>query len=252
MSASQKKIILITGANKGVGYETAKNLVLSSLTYHVLVGSRDPAKGEQAVAQLRAEKDIQGTAEAIQIDVTLDETVEAAAQQVGAKFGRLDGLVNNAGVSSKSASSVTQLRENLAVNTVGPVLVTEAFLPLLKKSADPRLVFVTTSLASLHHATDPSSLYYSTKAPYPYDYYRASKVALNMIMVEFNKREGRQIKVWGGDPGWLATDLADKALMEKLGAPHASVGGNEIARCIKGDRDADVGKVVGKYGIQKW
>ncbi|RMD40867.1 hypothetical protein DV735_g4274, partial [Chaetothyriales sp. CBS 134920] len=251
MSASQK-IILITGANKGVGYETAKNLVLSSPIYHVLVGSRDAANGEKAVAQLRAEKGIQGSAEPIQIDVTDDESVYNAAKQVEQKFGRLDGLVNNAGVSSKSSNNVTQLRENLAVNTVGPVLVTDAFLALLKKSSDPRLVFVTTSLASLQHATDPSSLYYSTKATYPYDYYRASKVALNMILVEFNKREGQHIKMWGGDPGWLATDLADKALMEKLGAPHASVGGNEIARCIKGERDADVGKVVGKYGIQKW
>lgn len=217
-----------------------------------MIGSRDNANGHEAVASLQALDNVQGTVEAIQIDVTDDDSILAAAKTVGEKHGRLDCLVNNAGVSNKSTNPGTQLRENLAVNTVGPVVVTDAFVGLLKKSSDPRLIFVTTSLASLLHATDPSSMYYQTKASYPYDYYRASKAALNMIMVEYNKREGQDIKIWGGDPGWLATDLANKEVMEKLGAPHPSVGGNEIARCIKGERDEDVGKVVGKYGVQKW
>ena len=195
---------------------------------------------------------VRGSTEAIQIDVVDDDSILRAAKTVMEKYSRLDCLVNNAGVSNKSTNPGTQIRENLAVNTVGPVVVTDAFVGLLKKSSDPRLIFVTTSLASLLHATDPSSMYYQTKASYPYDYYRASKAALNMIMVEYNKREGQHIKMWGGDPGWLATDLANKEMMQKLGAPHPSVGGNEIARCIKGERDEDVGKVVGKYGIQKW
>ena len=72
-----------------------------------------------------------------------------------------------------------------------------------------------------------------------------------MVMVQFAKRNPG-IKTWAGDPGWLATDLADKALMETLGAPHPSVGGREIARIVEGERDSDVGKVVGKYGVQKW
>lgn len=156
------------------------------------------------MAELKALDNVKGTVEAINIDVTSDESVFSAAKIVEQKFGRIDGLVNNAGVSNKSDNPVTQLRENLAVNTVGPVLVTNAFVELLKKSSDPRLVFVTTSLASLLHATDPSSLYYQTKATYPYDYYRASKVALNMIMVEYNKREGQMIKMWGGRSGLVS------------------------------------------------
>ena len=73
-----------------------------------------------------------------------------------------------------------------------------------------------------------------------------------MILIEFHKREGDKIKMWGGDPGWLATDLANAEIMRKLGAPHPSVGAEQIARCVRGERDADVGKVVGKYGIGKW
>ncbi|MCJ1399849.1 hypothetical protein MMC11_003052 [Xylographa trunciseda] len=71
-------------------------------------------------------------------------------------------------------------------------------------------------------------------------------------MVEYHKREGQHIKMWGGDPGWLATDLANKEAMQKLGAPHTSVGGNEMTGIIKCERDEDVGKVVGRYGAQKW
>ena len=236
-----------------MGYETAKNLVLSSSVYHILIGSRDAAKGEATSASLNALENIKGSTESIQIDVTDDASILAAAETVKTKFGRLDSLINNAGVSNNSSNPGTQIRENLAVNTVGPVIVTDAFVSLLRKSSDPRLIFVTTSLASLDHATDPTSPYYQTKASYPYDYYRASKVAVNMLMIEFRKREGPHIKMWCGDPGWLATDLANnKALMEKLGAPPASMGGNEIARIVKGERDADEGKVVGKYGVQKW
>ena len=143
------------------------------------------------------------------------------------------------------------IRENLETNVVGPVLVTQALEPLLKQSADPRVVFVSSSLASLTHASDPDSPYYASRASARYDYYRVSKTALNMVMVQFAKRNPG-IKTWAGDPGWLATDLADRALMETLGAPHPSVGGREIARIVEGERDADVGKVVGKYGVQKW
>ena len=186
------------------------------------------------------------------IDVTDDASIQAAAKYVEGKYGRLDCLINNSGVSNKSKNPAEQIRENLAVNTVGPVVVTDTFVHLLKNSPDPRLIFVTSSLGSLQETSDPSSIYYSTKAEYPYDYYRASKAALNMILIEYHKREGDKIKMWGGDPGWLATDLANAETMRKLGAPHPSVGAEQIARCVKGERDADVGKVVGRYGVGKW
>lgn len=178
-------------------------------------------------------------------------SIQAAAQQIQTQYGRLDSLVNNAGISSKGQDTATQIRENLETNVVGPVLVTEALEPLLKQSADPRVIFVSSSLSSLTHASDPESPYYASRASTQYDYYRVSKTALNMVMVQFAKRNPG-VKTWAGDPGWLATDLADKALMETLGAPHPSVGGREIARIVEGERDADVGKIVGKYGVQQW
>lgn len=177
--------------------------------------------------------------------------MHAASECVERQYSRLDCLVNNAGISSKAEDAATQIRETMATNVTGPVIVTETFDALLKKSADPRVIFVTSSLGSLSHASDPESRYYASKASAQYDYYRASKAALNMIMIQYGKRSP-SVKVWGGDPGWLATDLADKELMRKLGAPHASVGGAEIARIVKGERDADVGRVVGEYGVQKW
>ncbi len=134
----------LLGANGGVGFETAKNLLLSSPTYHVLLGSRDPTKGSDAVATLKS-LPIKGTVETIQIDVTDDASVDAAAAHVSTTYNRLDILVNNAGIFSQNPSPRSALREDLAVNTIGAVSVTEAFLPLLRKSSSPRLIFVSSS-----------------------------------------------------------------------------------------------------------
>ena len=139
----------------------------------------------------------------------------------------------------------------MTVNTVGPIVVTDIFLHLLKKSSDPRLILVTSSLGSLPESSDCPSFYYKLKADYPSNSCRASKVALNMIF-EFPKREGDKIKMWGGDTDWLATDFANAEMIRKLGAPHPSVRAKQVASRVEGERDADVGKDVDKYGIGKW
>ena len=82
--------------------------------------------------------------------------------------------------------------------------------------------------------------------------YRASKAALNMTLIKFQKREGDKIKMWGGETGWLATDLANTEMMRKVGASHLSIWLEQIASCVKGERDADVGKILDKYGIRMW
>ena len=188
----------------------------------------------------------------ITIDVTDDPSIQAAAKHLERKHSHLDCLINNnSDVSNNSKNPAEQIPENLVVDTVGPIVVTDIFLQLLNKSSDPRLIFVTSSLGFLQESSDSSSIY-KAKADYPYSSYPASKAAFNMILIEFHKREGDKIKMWGGDPGWLATDLANAEMMRKLGARHPSVGAEQVARCVKGERDADAGKVFDKNGIGKW
>ena len=143
--------------------------------YHVLLASRDPAKGSEAVSTLEASQ-IKGTVKAIKIDVTDDSSVDAAASLVGSLYGRLDVLVNNAGIVSKNPVVREAARECLAVNVVGSVSVTEAFLSLLRKSLAPRLIFLSSSMGSIAQAADPTSPYFRPQG----NEYRASKAALSM------------------------------------------------------------------------
>ncbi|KAG9239273.1 hypothetical protein BJ875DRAFT_391631, partial [Amylocarpus encephaloides] len=183
MEASIPTIVLITGANQGIGFETAKNLLQHSAKYHVLIGSRDITKGTEAVSSLETFP-IKGTIEAIQIDVTNDTSVDTAAKRVSKDHGRLDVLVNNAGIISQNPMARDNLREVLAVNCVGVLSVTEAFVSLLRKSSAPRIVFVSSSIGSITHASNPESLYYRPTA----DQYRMSKAALNMLMNQYHVR----------------------------------------------------------------
>lgn len=113
--------------------------------------------------------------------------MDAAAKHVAETFGRLDILCNNAGIFSKNPSARDAVREILAVNVVGVVSVTEAFLPLLRKSAAPRIIFVSSSVGSITHASDPTSKYYAPMA----NEYRASKAALNMLLTQYWVKLGK-------------------------------------------------------------
>lgn len=177
-------MIQCKGANQGVGYETAKNLLLTSPTYHILLGTRDLGKGQEALSTLTV-LPIQGTVEAIQIDVTSTASITQASSLISSKHGRLDVLVNNAGIFSKNPTKHEALREELEVNCIGAVAVTEAFLPLLKKSLAPRLVFVSSSTGSLTMAADPESALFHRAVTT----YRATKSALNMVRVVSFPRE---------------------------------------------------------------
>lgn len=233
-----------------MGFEAAKNLLLSSAAYHVLIGSRDPAKGAAAVATLSSWS-IKGTVTPIQIDVTDDASVDAAALLVETAHGRLDVLVNNAGIAGAGHTVPRDgLREILSVNVIGALSTTEAFLPLLRNSKSARLVFVSSSLGSISEAADPKGKYRNPKGTE----YRASKAALNMIMVQYDVCLGGEgIKVFGADPGLNATNLTGNAeSLRQRGAVEPHVGGERIATVIKGERDADVGRVCGEYGVSPW
>ncbi|WP_327667702.1 SDR family oxidoreductase [Streptomyces sp. NBC_00485] len=191
---------LITGANKGIGHETARRLVAAGHT--VYVGARDAERGRRAAERLGARFVLLG--------VTDDATVEAAAKTVEADGG-LDVLINNAGIETRgegnsvpTAETVTadQMRNTFETNVFGVIRVTHAFLPLLRRSAAPVVVNVSSGLASLTHLSDPEHPAHF----YPGIAYPTSKTAVNMITVQFAKAFP-DMRINAVEPGFTKTDL---------------------------------------------
>ncbi|CZR63891.1 related to dehydrogenases with different specificities (related to short-chain alcohol dehydrogenases) [Phialocephala subalpina] len=246
---SEQTIALITGANRGIGYEIAANLLRHSSKYHILLASRILSSGQNAATTLSSLPDIKGSVEAIQLDVTSDSSVDAAAAYVSEKYGRLDILVNNAGMFPKNPIRREALRSVLETNVVGSMSVTESFLPLLRESQEKRLVFVSSSVGSISQAADPESKYYNPGAIE----YRSSKAAVNMMLVQYwvaLQKEG--FKVLGADPGLCATDFLNKEVVLARGAVGADVGGERVAVVVRGERDGEMGRVWGEYGLSPW
>lgn len=199
------KIALITGANKGLGLETARQLGKKSVT--VLVAARDEAKGLAAVEGLRKEGI---AAKFVKLEVTNAASIAAAVTQVEREFGRLDILVNNAGVidyakdGPGSAVPIDTLRSTFETNFFGAIAVTQAFLPLLKKSPAGRIVNLSSVLGSVAEHADPNSLIYKVKV-LAYD---SSKAALNMFTNHLAlELKDTAIKVNAAHPGWVKTDM---------------------------------------------
>ena len=200
-----KKTALITGANKGIGREVARQLATQG--YQVFIGSRDEARGQKTVDELVAS----GLADVhlLVLDVSNDESVKQAYEALAAKISALDVLVNNSGVSA--AGWKTCLEESLEefiatyqVNVFGVVRTTNAFIPLLKKSKAGRIVNVSSGLASLAHAADKNHPNYAHNALG----YNSSKTALNHVTVSYAKALAEfGIKVNSSNPGYTATDM---------------------------------------------
>ena len=200
------KVALITGANKGIGYEIARQLGQQSIT--VIVGARDETKGAEAAEKLRAEG---LEAHAVKLDVTDPETIAATKRFVEEKFGKLDILVNNAGITGGSDWSTPPslvpldvVRKVYETNFFGVIAVTQAFVPLLKQGSAGRIVNVSSGLGSLTLLSDPG---------FPFSGmnlldYNSSKTALNAVTVSFAKEfKDTPIKVNSADPGYTATDM---------------------------------------------
>jgi NAD(P)-dependent dehydrogenase (short-subunit alcohol dehydrogenase family) len=198
------RIALITGANKGIGFEIARQLGAAGL--RVLVGARDATLGDAAVAKLAGDG---GDARFVLIDVVKPVTIESAAAAIDAEHGRLDVLVNNAGISDKAdgppgVASIDAVRRVFEVNFFGALAVTQAMLPLLRKSAAGRIVNVSSGLGSLTHNGDPAWEFANVKRMG----YNGSKAALNMLTVQLAAElKDTGIKVNAANPGFTATDL---------------------------------------------
>lgn len=198
------KIVLVTGANKGIGFEIARKL--GALGFIVLLGARDATKGEAAAARLRSEGiDVR----VLHLDVTNPATIEEAAKFIGEKFGRLDVLVNNAGVlpdrEPPSRAPLTGVRQVFETNFFGVIAVTQAMLPLLRKSAAARIVNLSSAIGSLTMHSDPASGF---RQEWNVLGYNSSKTALNAFTVFLaNELHDTAIKVNSADPGYCKTDM---------------------------------------------
>ncbi len=204
--SEQAKVALITGANKGLGLETARQLGALGIT--VLLGARDLSKGEAAAASLRQNG---ADARAVKLDVDAPEDYAAVASSIEAEFGRLDILVNNAGIflDSRSANETSTVpvpivRQTFDTNFFAVIALTQALLPLIRKSEAGRIVNLSSILGSnTLHAT-PGSYVWNAKT-FAYD---ASKAALNSFTIHLaHELKDTRIKVNSAHPGWVKTDM---------------------------------------------
>ncbi|MFG2003252.1 SDR family oxidoreductase [Spirillospora sp. NPDC048911] len=228
-------IALITGANKGIGFETARALGAAGIT--VLLGSRSPERGEKAAAELAADGGID--ARFVHLDVTDDASVQDAASQLD----RLDILINNAGIAPAeasvlpSATPVSALRNTYETNVFGVVAVTNAMLPLLRRSPAGRIVNVSSELGSMTLLTDPESPFF----PFNLLAYNSSKTALNAVTIAYAKElADTPIKVNAANPGYCATDLN-----AHTGPRSAAQGAAEIVRLATLAPDGPTGTFTG-------
>lgn len=229
---------LITGANKGLGVETARRLVAAGHT--VYVGSRDAERGRLAAAEIGARS--------VQLDVTDDASVAAAAKIIEADGG-LDVLVNNAGIDIEGNGAVDladvtadMMRAVFDTNVFGVVRVVHAFLPLLRQSTAPVIVNVSSSLASMARGTTPGTQTYA----YPGLSYPASKTALNRITVQYAKAFP-EIRINAVEPGYTATDLNAHA-----GRQTVEEGAEIIVRMARVSQNGPTGGYFDASGTLPW
>ncbi|MFJ9423560.1 SDR family NAD(P)-dependent oxidoreductase [Streptomyces sp. NPDC101249] len=225
----------ITGANKSLGFETARRLVEAGHT--VLLGARDAERGRAAAASLGARF--------VRIDVTDDASVRAAAADVAAHEGTVDVLVNNAGVLGRVGPveeyTAADMSAVLDVNVVGIVRVTHAFLPLLRTSPNPVIVNVSSGMGSFGMTQDPERV----EARYSLPLYSASKAAVTMLTTQY-ARELKDVKVNAADPGQTATDFTG-------GLGHSVADGAEsIVTLATIGPDGPTGQFVDRAGNLPW
>jgi NAD(P)-dependent dehydrogenase (short-subunit alcohol dehydrogenase family) len=237
-----RKVALVTGANKGIGFEIAKGL--AERGFAVLVGARNAEAGSAAAEALQAAG---LEAEAIVIDVTDAASLRQAAETIGSRWGRLDVLVNNAGISLgkdalPSTTDLDLMRQVYETNVFGVVAAIQAMLPLLRNAEAGRIVNMSTGLASLALSRAPGPMSFSRLMAY-----NSSKTALNAVTVQFaNELDATPIKINAANPGLCATELSGGK-----GRP-PSEGASVAIRLATLDADGPSGGLFGDAGPVPW
>ncbi|KAL6796155.1 NAD(P)-binding protein [Trichoderma sp. SZMC 28013] len=272
--SQDKKVVFVTGANTGLGLEVVKALYKSNQPFNIIMGTRSLSKGETAVAAVRREiPSSLSSLDIVQIDIASDKSIEEALCAIEMKFGMLDILVNNAGAAFDRALRDGELtireawNKSWDTNVSGTQVLTSGAIPLLLKSNDPRLLFITSGTSTLtmtdkfHHPAlqrinaSPAPGWPKAKEINPIALYRSTKTGLNMMMRQWHRillNDG--VKVWAVSPGFLATGLGGVGVeqLKKMGALDPSVGANFVKDVIEGRRDQDVGRVIHANGVQPW
>ncbi|KAF2492516.1 NAD(P)-binding protein [Lophium mytilinum] len=260
-------VILVTGANTGLGFQIIRALYSSDESYTILLGGRSLAKAEEAIdVAVKEFPSSRSKLFPIQVDIEDDDSITTAFTEVQSKYGRLDALVNNAGAQLdqevKAGHMTVRQMWNASwnVNTVGTHIMTSTFMELLVQSPNPRLLFITSGTSTL--AGSENLAIFVNKSPakgWPKDEfsipaYRSSKTGMNMMMRDWYrvlKEDG--VKVWCISPGYLATGLGgSQEANKKRGAGDPAVAGDFIKAVLEGARDSDVGKVILRDGVQPW
>ncbi|MBN6057366.1 SDR family NAD(P)-dependent oxidoreductase [Nonomuraea sp. RK-328] len=251
--ATQQKVAMITGANKGIGRATADQLAALGMT--VLIGARDPRRGEEAAAAVRAAG---GDAHAVTLDVTDAATAREAARWVEKRFGHLDALVNNAGITGSGQVSPQDARDQVPstvdldmvravfeTNVFGVIAVTNAMLPLLRRSPAPRIVNVSSGAGSLtvNSVPDGPLAGLPTSAAYT-----PSKTALNALTVQYaNELRKDGVLVNAADPGFVDTEINNHT-----GHLTAAQGAAVVVRLATLGADGPTGGFFGADGPVPW
>jgi NAD(P)-dependent dehydrogenase (short-subunit alcohol dehydrogenase family) len=229
-------VTFITGANKGLGYETARRLAQAGHT--VILGARDPGRGQQAASQLGLRF--------VPVDVTDDDSVRRAAADVEAHEGRVDTLINNAGITGRSAPPEELTGDDaelvFATNVVSVVRVTNAFLPLLDRSSAPAVINVSSGMGSFAATHDPERVESKIAAPL----YTASKAAVTMLTTQYAKALPR-IRFNAADPGYTGTDLNGHR-----GTQTVTEGTDAIVALATEDPSAGTGRFLDRFGPVPW
>jgi NAD(P)-dependent dehydrogenase (short-subunit alcohol dehydrogenase family) len=252
------RVVLVTGANSGVGLATTKVLTSTSTDYHVIIAARSLSKAQTAKAEVETENpNCASRLSIVQLDVTDGASITRARDFVEKEFGHLDALVNNAAVANRDPDVYTSFRATMDTNVIGIAVVIDVFRPLLLKSSNPYSIFVSSGAGSFGRTVERLKGT-RDKPPEPPSggAYHVSKAALNMIALrEHIQFAEKGLKVFAMSPGFVVSNLRGTSEELRSGwgkAEPASVSGEIMLNILDGKRDEDVGKLVWKDGVYEW